>query len=107
LAPRPRDVLAFDIAGFAEAFAECGHVTRGSIGRPVSNKPNYRQHGILRDAVVLVRPAMKSRRLIGAAPSRSRHSSTSLNDYPAVRNGKRADVCYGSEDIDPRFLMPA
>jgi hypothetical protein len=32
-----RQVLPFDVAGFVEAFAERGHITRGGIGRPVSN----------------------------------------------------------------------
>jgi hypothetical protein len=27
-----RHVLPFDVAGFVEAFAERGHITRGSIG---------------------------------------------------------------------------
>ena len=29
-----RHVLAFDVAGFVEAFAERGHIARGGIGRP-------------------------------------------------------------------------
>ena len=43
-----RHVLAFDVAGFVEAFAERGHKTRGGIGRPVAEKPDHRQRRLLR-----------------------------------------------------------
>jgi hypothetical protein len=43
-----RHVLGFDVPGFVDAFAECGHITRGSIGRPVSNKPDHRNGSLLR-----------------------------------------------------------
>src|SRR5450432_3006937 len=38
-----RHVLAFDVAGFVEAFPERGHVTRVGISRSVSDKPDHRQ----------------------------------------------------------------
>ena len=37
-----RHVLAFDVAGFVEAFAERGRKARRGIGRPVSDKPDHR-----------------------------------------------------------------
>ena len=43
-----RHVLALDVAGFVEAFAERGHITRGGIGRPVSDKPDHRHRRLLR-----------------------------------------------------------
>ncbi len=43
-----RHVLAFDVAALVEAFAERGHITRGGIGRPVSDKPDHRQRRLLR-----------------------------------------------------------
>ena len=43
-----RHVLAFDVAGFVEAFAERGHKARGGIGRPVSDKPDHRHRRLLR-----------------------------------------------------------
>jgi hypothetical protein len=43
-----RHVLAFDITGFVETFAECGRKGRRGIGRPVSDKPDYRQRRLLR-----------------------------------------------------------
>ena len=43
-----RHVLAFDVAGFVEAFAERGHKARGGIGRPASDKPDHRQRRLLR-----------------------------------------------------------
>src|SRR5215471_15329518 len=41
-------VLAFDWAGFVEAFAEGGDIARVGIGRPVSDKPDHRHRGLLR-----------------------------------------------------------
>jgi hypothetical protein len=41
-------VLALDVAGFVETFAERGRKARGGIGRPVSNKPDHRQRRLLR-----------------------------------------------------------
>jgi hypothetical protein len=43
-----RHVLAFDVAGFIEAFAELGHKARGGIGRSVSDKRDHRQRRLLR-----------------------------------------------------------
>ena len=43
-----RHVLTFDVAGFVEAFAERGHKACGTIGRPVSDKPDHRQCWLLR-----------------------------------------------------------
>ena len=43
-----RHVLAVDVAGFVEAFAERGHKARVGIGRPVSDKPDHRQRRLLR-----------------------------------------------------------
>ena len=43
-----RHVLAFNVAGFVEAFAECGHMARGGIGRPVSDKSDHRHRRLLR-----------------------------------------------------------
>jgi hypothetical protein len=43
-----RDVLAFDVAGFVEALAECGHVTRVGFGRPVSDKRDHWHRWLLR-----------------------------------------------------------
>ena len=43
-----RHVLAFDVAGFVEAFAKRGRIARVGLGRPVSDKPNYRHHRLLR-----------------------------------------------------------
>jgi hypothetical protein len=43
-----RHVLAFDVAGFVEAFAERGHITRVGIGRPVSDKSDHRHLWLLR-----------------------------------------------------------
>ena len=43
-----RHVLAFDVAGFVEAFAERGRKARGGIGRPVSDKPDHRHRRLLR-----------------------------------------------------------
>ena len=43
-----RHVLAFDVAGFAEAFAERGRIARGGIGRPAVDKPDHRQRRLLR-----------------------------------------------------------
>ena len=37
-----RHVLAFDVAGFVEAFAERGRKARRGISRPVSDKPDHR-----------------------------------------------------------------
>jgi hypothetical protein len=41
-------VLAFDVAGFIEAFTESGHKGRGAIGRPAVNKSDHRQGQLLR-----------------------------------------------------------
>ena len=43
-----RHVLAFDVAGFVEAFAERGRKARGDIGRPAVDKPDHRQRRLLR-----------------------------------------------------------
>jgi hypothetical protein len=43
-----RHVLAFDVAGLVEAFAERGHKACVGIGRPISDKSNYRQRRLLR-----------------------------------------------------------
>ena len=43
-----RHVLGFDVPGFVDAFAECGHITRGRIGRPISNKRDHRHRRLLR-----------------------------------------------------------
>src|SRR5262249_16767259 len=43
-----RHVLAFDVAGFIEAFAKPGHVARVGIGRPGSDEPDHRQRRLLR-----------------------------------------------------------
>jgi hypothetical protein len=43
-----RDVLAFDVTGFVEAFAERGHITRVGFGRPVSDKRDHRLCRLLR-----------------------------------------------------------
>jgi hypothetical protein len=40
--------LAFNVAGFIEAFAERSHKARGGIGRPVSDKRDYWQRRLLR-----------------------------------------------------------
>jgi hypothetical protein len=37
-----RHVLTFDVAGFVEAFAERGRITRVGIGRPGVDKPDHR-----------------------------------------------------------------
>src|SRR5262249_28082048 len=42
------DVLAFDVTGFLEAFAERGHITRVGFGRPVSDKRDHRHRRLLR-----------------------------------------------------------
>src|SRR5262249_53759830 len=41
-------VLAFDVAGLAEAFAERAQIARGGIGRKASNKPDHRLRRLLR-----------------------------------------------------------
>src|SRR5262249_20445013 len=41
-------VLALDGAGFVESFTECGDIARVGIGRPVSDKPDYRHSRLLR-----------------------------------------------------------
>ena len=41
-------VLAFDGAGFVEAFTERGDIARVGIGRPVSDKPDHRHRRLLR-----------------------------------------------------------
>src|SRR5262249_15514770 len=43
-----RHVLAFDVAGFVEAFAKRGHVARVGLGRPVSDKPDHGYRRLLR-----------------------------------------------------------
>src|SRR5262249_21344926 len=43
-----RHVLAFDVAGFVEAFAKRGCIARVGLGRPVSDKPNHRHRPLLR-----------------------------------------------------------
>src|SRR5215469_5617702 len=49
-------------------------------------------------AVVLARPAMKLRLLMGAAPlGRRQYPSTPWDNYGAVRYQQRADVRFGSE----------
>src|SRR5262245_32595424 len=42
------NVLAFDVARFAEAFAERGHKTRVGVRRPVSDKRDHRHRRLLR-----------------------------------------------------------
>src|SRR5262249_59725651 len=41
-------VLAFNGAGFVEAFAERGHIARVDFGRPESDKPDHRHRWLLR-----------------------------------------------------------
>ena len=48
-------------------------------------------------AVVLARPAMKLRLLMGVAPGRRQYPSTSWNNYSAVRYRKSADLRFGSK----------
>src|SRR6185436_14952824 len=43
-----RYVLAFDVAGLVEAFAERGHIASGGIGRKASNKPDHGHYRLLR-----------------------------------------------------------
>src|SRR6516225_4200078 len=43
-----RHVLAFDVAGFVEAFAKRGRIARVGLGRPVSDKPNHWHRRLLR-----------------------------------------------------------
>ena len=43
-----RQVLAFDVADFVEAFAERGRTGRGAIGRPAVDKCNHRHRRLLR-----------------------------------------------------------
>jgi hypothetical protein len=43
-----RHILAFDIAGFAEAFAERRRTRRGAFGRPAVDKPDHRHCRLLR-----------------------------------------------------------
>ena len=43
-----RHVLAFDVAGFFEAFAECVRITHVSIGRPSANDADHRHRRLLR-----------------------------------------------------------
>ena len=43
-----RHVLAFDSAGFVEAFAEPGRIAHGAIRRPAIDKPDQRQRRLLR-----------------------------------------------------------
>ena len=65
-----RHVLAFDVAGFVETFAERGHIARGGIGRPVVDKPDHRQRRLLRArrerprAAAPPRSVMNSRRFM-------------------------------------------
>jgi hypothetical protein len=62
-----RHVLAFDITGFVEAFAECGHIACGGIGRPDADKRDNRH-----------------RRLLCARREQPRHSRTAerSNEFP-------------------------
>jgi hypothetical protein len=39
--------LALDVAGFAEAFAERGSMTRRAIDRPAADKPDHRHRRLL------------------------------------------------------------
>ena len=55
-----RHVLALDVAGFIEAFAERGHKARVGIGRSVSDKPDHRHRRLLRPR--RKRPALPRRR---------------------------------------------
>jgi hypothetical protein len=41
-------VLAFDVAGFAEAFLERGHLACGAVERPAANQPDHRHRRLLR-----------------------------------------------------------
>jgi hypothetical protein len=43
-----RHVLAFDITGFVEAFAERSHLARYGIGRSVVEEPDHGQSRLLR-----------------------------------------------------------
>ena len=43
-----RDVLALDVTGFVEAFAERGHKRHDGIGRPDMDEPNHRHRWLLR-----------------------------------------------------------
>ena len=43
-----RHVLAFDVAGLVETFAERGRLTREDIGRPAVDKPDHRHRRLLR-----------------------------------------------------------
>src|SRR5580704_15647746 len=43
-----RYILAFEVAGFIEAFAERGYKARGGIGRPGTDKPDHWQRRLLR-----------------------------------------------------------
>jgi hypothetical protein len=43
-----RHVLALDVAGFIEAFAETSRITRVTVGRPVSEKRNHWHCRLLR-----------------------------------------------------------
>ena len=73
-----RHVLALDVAGFAEAFAERGHIARGGIGRAVWTNPITGIAGCCARAAsghATAAPpisAMNSRRLITVRPSSGR-----------------------------------
>ena len=75
-----RHVLALDVTGFAEAFAERGHIARVAFGRAVAEKPDHRQRRLLRarrerpSAAAPPRSVMNSRRLIAAPEGRDRAS---------------------------------
>ena len=43
-----RHVLTFNIASFAEAFAERGRIARRGIGRPGVDEPDHRHRRLLR-----------------------------------------------------------
>src|SRR5580704_3527180 len=43
-----RYILAFEVAGFIEAFAERGYKARGGIGRPGTDKPDHWLRRLLR-----------------------------------------------------------
>jgi hypothetical protein len=94
LAPQPvvldRHVLAFDVAGFVEAFAESGPKAGGFIGRPTADKPDHR-HRLLR-----WRSQLPRRRA-----AEKHHEAEAGHDArsPTVRSTYDAAVKYARLDI--------
>ena len=87
-----RDVLAFDVAGFVEAFAERGHKAGVGIGRPVSDKPDHRQRRLLR-------PRRKRPRNSRTAEQRDEFASPHIRSQP-----HETQHCIGSNEYFDRGL---